>query len=114
MPTPASTSGEYTKNHCERLTFSIDLFRNTSKYEALEKRHLAVFLIKVVCDAGSRILIVGSMMFTANCWVFSTKLTVAYFYGMLALMLVANAIFCYIEKERIWSLRNLIGENIFW
>ena len=75
---------------------------------------MAVFLIKVVCDAGSRILIVGSMMFTANCWVFSTKLTVAYFYGMLALMLVANATFCYIEKEKIWSLRNLIGKNLFW
>ena len=72
-----------------------------------------MFLIKVVCDASSRILIVGSMMFTANCWEFSTQLIVAYFYGMLALMLVANATFCYIEKEKIWSLRNLIGIIIF-
>ena len=79
----------------------------------MKAKHLAVFLIKVVCDAGSRILIVGSMMFTANCWEFSTQLTVAYFYGMLALMLVANTTFCYIEKEKIWSLRNLIGKNIF-
>ena len=74
---------------------------------------MAVFLMKVVCDAASRVLIVGSMMFTANCWEFSTQLTVAYFYGMLALMLVANTTFCYIEEEEIWSLRNLIGNNIF-
>ena len=72
---------------------------------------MLVFLIKVVCDAGSRILIFGSMMFTANCWMFSTKLTLAYFYGMLALLLVANVTFCYIEKEKIWSLRNLIGNK---
>ena len=74
---------------------------------------MLVFLVKVVCDAGSRILIFGSMMFTANCWMFSTKLTLAYFYGMLGLMLVANVTFCYIEKEKIWSLRNLIGKNSF-
>ena len=70
---------------------------------------MAVFMIKVVCDASSRILIFGCMMFTANCWVFSTQLVVAYYYGMLALMLVTNFIFCCIEKEKIWSLRNLIG-----
>ena len=71
-------------------------------------------MIKVVCDASSRILIFGCMMFTANCWVFSTQLAVAYYYGMLALMLVANFTFCRIEKEKIWSLRNLIGKNILW
>ena len=80
----------------------------------MEAKHFVVFMIKVVCDAGSRILIVGSMMFTAKCWEFNTQLTVAYFYGMLALMLVANATFCYIEKEEICSLRNLIGKNFFW
>ena len=95
------------------MTFFL-FIRNTSKYEALDAKHLLVFLVKVVCDAGSRILIFGSMMFTANCWMFSTKLTLAYFYGMLALLLVANVTFCYIEKEKIWSLRNLIGKNSFW
>ena len=72
-----------------------------------------MFLIKVVCDASSRILIFGSMMFTVNCWAFSIKLTLGYFYGMMALMLVSNVTFSYIEKERIWSLRNLIGMNSF-
>ena len=53
-----------------------------------------MFLIKVVCDAASRVLIVGSIMFTANYWEFSTQ--------------------CYIEEEEIWSLRNLIGIRIFF
>ena len=70
-------------------------------------------MLKVVCDASSRIVIFGCMMFTANNWVFSTELVVAYYYGMLALMLVANFTFCCIEKEKIWSLRNLIGKNNF-
>ena len=65
---------------------------------------MLVFLVKVVCDAGSRILIFGSMMFTANCWIFSTKLTLAYFYGMLGLMVVSNVTFCYIERERRFGL----------
>ena len=87
--------------------------RNTSKNEALDGKHFVIFLLKVICDASSRLVIFGAWMFTYNSWVFSTKLTVAYFYGMLALMLVANATFCYIEKEKIWSLRNLIGKNSF-
>ena len=95
-------------------SFKTTFIRNTSKYEALDVKHLAVFMIKVVCDASSRILIFGCMMFTAKCWVFSTQLAVAYYYGMLALMLVANFTFCRIEKESIWSLRNLIGKNILW
>ena len=95
------------------MTFLFYVFRNTSKNEALDAKNFAVFLIKVVCDAGSRILIFGSMMFTVNCWAFSIKLTLGYFYGMMALMLVANVTFCYLEKERIWSLRNLIGTNSF-
>ena len=78
----------------------------------MDAKHFVVFMIKVVCDASSRILIFGCMMFTATSWVFSTELVVAYYYGMLALMLVANFTFCCIEKEKIWSLRNFIGKNI--
>ena len=95
------------------MAFLFFVFRNTSKNEALDAKNFAVFLLKVLCDAGSRILIFGSMMFTVNCWAFSIKLTLGYFYGMMALMLVANVTFCYIEKEKIWSLRNLIGRISF-
>ena len=69
-------------------------------------------MLKVICDACSRLVIFGAWMFTYNSWLFSTNLTVAYFYGMLAIMLMVNVTFCYLEKERIWSHRNLIGKCI--
>ena len=94
-----------------RLQFSFK--RNTSKYEALDANHFGIFLIKVVCDASSRLTIFGAWMFTYNSWVFSTWMTIAYFYGMLALMMAINVIFCCIEKEKAWSLRNFIGYKIF-
>ena len=77
----------------------------------MDAKHLSIFLLKVICDASSRLVIFGAWMFTYNSWVFSTNLTVAYFYGMLALMLMVNVTFCCLEKERIWSLRNLIGKK---
>ena len=85
--------------------------RNTTKYEALDTKHCGIFLLKVVCDASARLLIFGAWMFTYNSWVFSTNLTVAYFYGMLALMMAINIVFCYIEKEEIVSFRNLTGKE---
>ena len=48
-------------------------------------------------------------MFTYNCWVFSTNLTVAYYYGMMTLMLIVNVGFCLKDKERIVSLKNRQG-----
>ena len=95
------------------------MFRNTSKNEALDGKHFAIFLLKVICDASSRLVIFGAWMFTYNSWVFSTNLTVAYYYGMLTLMLIVNVGFCLKEKERIVSLkhkeglRNMIGRNFF-
>ena len=80
----------------------------------MDAKHFAIFLLKVVFDASSRLIIFGAWMFTFNSWVFSTNLTVAYFYGMLALMIMVNVRFCYLEKERIWSLRNLIGKCIHY
>ena len=75
----------------------------------MDAKHFAIFLLKVVFDASSRLIIFGAWMFTFNSWVFSTNLTVAYFYGMLALMMAINVIFCHREKEKLLSLRNLIG-----
>ena len=85
--------------------------RNTSKDEALDGKHFAIFLLKVICDASSRLVIFGAWMFTYNSWVFSTNLTVAYFYGMLAIMFMVNVKFD-LDKERILSLRNLIGKHV--
>ena len=86
------------------------LIRNTSKYEALDTKHLAVFLLKVICDASFRLVIFGAWMFTYNSWVFSTNLVVTYYYGMMTLILIVNIGFCVKEKERILSLRNMIGK----
>ena len=92
------------------------MFRNTSKNEALDGKHFAIFLLKVICDASFRLVIFGAWMFTYNSWVFSTNLTVAYYYGMMTLMLIVNVGFCLKEKERIVSLkhkeglRNMIGK----
>ena len=83
----------------------------------MDAKHFAIFLLKVICDASSRLVIFGAWMFTYNSWVFSTNLTVAYYYGMLTLMLIVNVGFCLKEKERIVSLkhkeglRNMIGRN---
>ena len=76
----------------------------------MDAKHFAIFLLKVICDASSRLVIFGAWMFTYNSWVFSTNLTAAYFYGMLVLMMAINLIFYYMEKEKIWSLRGLIGK----
>ena len=75
----------------------------------MDGKHFAIFLLKVICDASSRLVIFGAWMFTYNSWMFSTNLAVAYFYGMLAIMTGINLVFCYVEKEKVWSLRNLIG-----
>ena len=75
----------------------------------MDGKHFAIFLLKVICDASSRLVIFGAWMFTYNSWVFSTNLTVAYFYGMLAIMISINVIFCLKENEKVLSLRNLIG-----
>ena len=85
------------------------LIRNTSKNEALDAKHFAIFLLKVICDASFRLVIFGAWMFTYNSWVFSTNLTVAYYYGMMTLMLIVNVGFCLKDRERIVSLKNREG-----
>ena len=75
----------------------------------MDIKHFVVFMGKVVCDVIFRLLIFGSWMFTVNYWVFSAHLTVAYFYGMMTLMLMINVGFCLKENEKIASLRNMFG-----
>ena len=84
--------------------------RNTSKNEALDAKHFAVFFLKVVCDASSKLILFGTWMLTYKCWNLSTNLIVAFYYGMVLLLILANLGFStWIEKEQIVSLRNLIG-----
>ena len=51
-------------------------------------------------------------MFTYNKWVFSPTLTVAYYYGIMMLMVLVNIWFCLKENERMCSLRNMIGNYV--
>ena len=75
----------------------------------MDGNHFAIFLLKVICDASSRLVIFGAWMFTYNSWVFSTNLTVAYYYGIMTLMLIVNVGFCLKDRERIVSLKNREG-----
>ena len=85
-------------------------YRNTSKNEALDKKHFAIFILKVVCDASSRLILFGAFMFTYNNWEFNPTMTVAYYYGIMTLIVLVNIWFCREENERICSLRNMIGK----
>ena len=89
-----------------------NLFRNTSKNGALDTKNFAVLFLKVVCDATSRLILFGTWMLTYKSWNFDTKLIVAFYYGMMLLLMMVNIVFCHIEKEQIVSLRNMIGTNI--
>ena len=87
-------------------------FRTTSKNEALRGKHFAIFILKVICDASSRLLLFAAFMFTYNNWKFSPTLTVAYYYGMMMLIVLVNIWFCLKENERMCSLRNMIGNYV--
>ena len=67
--------------------------RNTSKFEALDAKNFAVFFLKVVCDASFRLTIFGAWMYTVNKGEFSTKMTVAFYYGMVTFFFVNNVVF---------------------
>ena len=88
-----------------------EIFRNTSKYEALDANNFAVFFLRVVCDASSKLILFGTWMLTYKCWTLSTTLIVAWYYGMVAVLVIVNIGFSLKEKEEIMSLRNLIGKN---
>ena len=78
----------------------------------MDGKHFVIFLLKVVCDASSRLILFGAFMFTYNKWVFSPTLTVAYYYGIMMLMVLVNIWFCLKENERMCSLRNMIGNYV--
>ena len=103
------TSG---KNTINSVLFSLfKYFRNTSKNQALDAKNFLVFFLKVVCDATSKLILFGTWMLTYNSWNLSTNLIVKCYYGMVLLLIVANIGFSLKEKEQIFSLRNMIGNN---
>ena len=88
----------------------LNILRNTGKNGALDAKNFVVFFLKVLCDASSRLILFGTWMLTYNSGIFSTKLIVAYYYGMMLLLIMVNIGFGL--SEQIISLRNMIGTNI--
>lgn len=90
---------------------SLTIYRNTSKSEALEGKNFIVFFLKVLCDALSRLTIVGAWMFTINIGQFSTLLAVGCYYGTMFMLLLVNIGFTLHNHEDLCSIRNMIGKN---
>ena len=89
--------------------------RNTNKSEALDAKIFAVFLVKVVCDASSRITFFGAFMYTVNSGQFSTKMILIYYYGMVFINILINSCFSLLDKkEDKLSLRKFIGKDFFF
>ena len=78
----------------------------------MDTKNFAVFFLKVVCDATSKLILFGTWMLTYASWNFDTNLILTFYYGMFSILMIVNIGFCYIEKEQIMSLRNMIGTNI--
>ena len=96
----------------ESFLFLFIFNRNTSKNAALDVTNFVVFFTKVVFDASSKLILFGAWMFTYNQWNLSPALIVAYYYGIMSLLMMVNIVFSLIEKENLISLRNMIGNSI--
>ena len=72
-----------------------------------------MLFVKIVCDSSFRLTIFGAWMYTLNDGVFSTKMTVAYYYIIVILMIVLNIVFTWLEgdMEPCLSIRNWIGKD---
>ena len=75
----------------------------------MDTKNFAVFFLKVVCDATSKLILFGTWMLTYKCWNLSINLIVASYYGMVLLLIITDLGFCLKENEQISSLRNMIG-----
>ena len=80
----------------------------------MDTKNFAVFFLKVVCDASFRLTIFGAWMYTVNNGEFSTKMTVAFYYGMVAFLFIKNVVFsCKDKMENLRSISNWTGKTFF-
>ena len=75
-----------------------------------------MLFVKIVCDASFRLTIFGAWMYTLNDGVFSTKMTVAYYYIMVLIMIFVNIVFSWLEGDMepcscYEMLKNWIGKD---
>ena len=81
--------------------------------DALDVKNGVVLILKVLCDASSKMTIFGAFMFTHNGGQFSTKMTVTYYYGLVLIFASINRLFSIKLWRDVISLRNLTGKRIF-
>ena len=77
----------------------------------MDVKNFGVFICKVICDATFRILIFFSFLCTVNDGQFSTKIVVAYYYGVVWILVCWVNIPHIQNDEDIWSLRLWIGND---
>ena len=81
--------------------------------DALDVKNGVVLILKVLCDASSKMTIFGAFMFTHNGGQFSTKMTVTYFYGLVLIFASINRMFSIKKREDIKSIRNMTGKKTY-
>ena len=77
-------------------------------------KNFAIFIVKVVFDASTRIIFFGAFMFTYS-GQFNTKMILVYYYGIVCVNIFINLIFSSQDKtEEELSLRNIIGNQTLY
>ena len=77
----------------------------------MDFKNLVVFSLKIICDASSRLIIVGAWMYTINSGNFSTVMALGFYYTLALVNFVENFAFSIHNKEDIVSFRNLTGQE---
>ena len=88
----------------------VHIFRNRNKSEALDFKSLVVVSLKIICDASSRLIIVGAWMYTINSGNFSTYMAIGFYYTLAMVNFFENCAFSIHNKEDFVSFRNLTGK----
>ena len=77
----------------------------------MDFKNLVVFSLKIICDASSRLIIVGAWMYTINSGNFSTVMALGFYYILALVNFIENVAFSIHNKEDIVSFRNLTGKD---
>ena len=84
-------------------------YRKLDKKDALDAKHFAVLLAKIMCDCVARITIFSAWMFVTNDGKFDTMNVLMIYYSLALFMMVFNVVFnrkCEMTDGKYW-----IGKN---
>ena len=77
----------------------------------MDFKSLIVFSLKIICDASSRLIIVGAWMYTTNSGNFSTSMALGFYYTLATVNFLENFVFSINNNEDIVSFRNITGKR---